>query len=154
MEKALLIEKLTTLFSLAGFSVRRNIMAHGLRADILATKDLEGVQKDFTVLCICVHEQSEMHLRKVIGYCTEKNKLLQAEKILLAVDGIEVMGEDRQMAELNGIEILAPDNIEQLLKDMQRKKGDGVKKFLAVLDIDIYSDPKMHAGTVKQTSHG
>jgi len=142
----MLIDKIAEIFSLAGFSVKKDLTVNHFLVDVLATKDLVAVQKDFQILCICVHEETEQMLRELIFECISANESLKANKILIVADGIEVMGEDRQMAELHNVEIWEFDNIQQFLADLRKDKAEGTKKLMDTFGISSYSDPHVHSG--------
>ena len=67
-----------------------------------------------------------------------KNKEIGANKIIIALFGIEALGEDREMAERNKIIIWEEDNIESYLDILRKDRKEGTKKLLGDMDIRSY----------------
>jgi hypothetical protein len=128
-------EQIARLFALAGFKVTHNANVKGHKVDILCEKG------QYKILCIEKYENSEISVRDDIVRWVEKNNVIKADKMIFAIFGIEVLGEDRAMAETNDVLIFEEDNIKELLTAIEEDKTEGTKRLLGILGIEAYSDP-------------
>ena len=137
----LLNQKVGKIFQLAGFKVSHNIILEDCNVRLLAVIDLPNVREDFKVACDFQYEDSEVPARELIMSWIDKNKKLRADKVIIALCGIELYGEDREMAEEHGILIWEESDVADYLNHIQRDREDGTKRIMAELDLDSYQDP-------------
>jgi len=121
-----------TALEKAGFILDENVLYKDMRIDILAEKDLPDVPKDYKVACFFRHAESDESVRELILKLRDKQI---ADKILLVIDGIEVLGEDRLIASEFNLIICHKENVEDFVK----KPG----KLLALLDLGTYFNPDL-----------
>lgn len=125
------------LFKLAGFKVTNNVELKGSRIELMAERD------NFRIICVCKYENSDESLRDTIYQWVNKNKEIGANKIIIALFGIEPLGEDKEMADRNKIIIWEEENIANYLKILRKDREEGTKKLLGDLDISSYCDPNI-----------
>ncbi|MBD3164059.1 hypothetical protein GF323_02590 [Candidatus Woesearchaeota archaeon] len=139
---------LEELFSLAGFRIQVNEKIGDYSVDLYAAKDMPDKAEDYVVLCKNVHEESSSSLKEDLqGFLGIKDKL-KCDKLVIVIEDIEALGEDRAMAESHDILILEKDNLEDCL-ECARKQKKGINKFLEMLGISTYHDPNLDYNPVK-----
>lgn len=129
------------LFELCGFKVSRDIELNNYKIDLLAEIDLPDIQEDFKVICKFVYEDSEEEVRDLIIEWVEKNKDIKANKVIIALVGNEVWGEDKEMAREKGAMIWEEDNIKEVIACFKKGKERGIKKLMSHLGLATYIDP-------------
>ncbi len=129
---------------MAGFKVSHHVVLNRCQADLLAELDLPDVQKDFRVICKFRHADTEDAVKDLIIEWVDKNKEIKADKVIIAIDGIEVLGEDREMAKEKGVIILEKDNIQNYLERFRKNRADGIRKIKGIVGIDPYFDSEVN----------
>jgi predicted transcriptional regulator len=130
----LLKKEIAGMFESAGFDVK-------LENDVLsASIDLQREEEDFRVICVFRDMNTEDVFRHFIQNVEEKNKEIKANKVIVVILGLEVLGEDRAVAEENDIIVWEKENIDEMLDCFREDKDDGVSKLMSVLGIDSYTD--------------
>ena len=129
------------IFIAAGFRVQHHTNLKNTPIDVLAEIDLPRVQKDFRVICKFKYEDSEEAVRELIMTWRNNNKEIKADKIIIILNGIEVLGEDRAMCAQDNIIIWEEDEVNDYLSCFRKDKINGAKKLMGELGLSSYSDP-------------
>ena len=134
-------ETLRTLFTLVGFKIHENYNLYGYPIDLFCSIDLDALPDDFFVACNFLDEDSERQLRDHLVYFNDIKVKAKLNKIILVISGIEVLGEDRMLADQFGIVILEESNLPGLINACKEEKG--IRKFLELIDLATYMDPNI-----------
>jgi len=134
MERAgsLLENTLKRIFQSAGFKVRQNVKVKSYEIDVLA--EHEG----YTIAVECKERESgSLIVRNLILEWSGKSKIINVDKVLLAVYGVRIKPADRKLAEENNIAIWNERDIERF-SDLAIKKGPAsLADMLDNLDVRI-----------------
>jgi hypothetical protein len=127
-------KKIVKMFELSGFETytEGDILVVGL--------DLDWRPDDFKAILICQNVNSESLLRERIRDIVEKNKTIQADKVILCLSGIEALGEDRMAAEQHDILIWEEDNMGDFSELYDEDKEKCRKKLYDELGIESFLD--------------
>jgi hypothetical protein len=123
------------LFKAAGFKVDRKAKIGDFVVPVLvAEKD------NFCALFEFCYEDSEILVREHLVKWADRKNDINVDKIILVISGIEVLGEDRQMAAAHDIIIWEEANILELLNCIKDNNKEGTDKLLGELGIKTYTE--------------
>lgn len=131
-------KKVAKIFQLTGFKVKHNANLGESKAELLAS-----VEK-FSIVCKFKYEHTEEEVRDLIVEWAKKKEEIKASKIVIVVSGIEVLGEDREMAGEHNIIIWEEDNIHEFLSLLNKEwdeRKDEILKFLQEMSLPYENCP-------------
>lgn len=118
------------IFDLAGFRTKQDVKIKGYEIDVLAK--YEG----YTIAIECKERSSGgLIVRNLIHEWSGKNKIINADKVVLAIYGVSIRHEDLKLAKDNGIILWSEKDIEKFLDSAYEKKGEILVDILDNLNI-------------------
>ena len=133
---SLLEKTIKRIFDLAGFKTKQDIRINDYEIDVFAK------YLDFSIAIECKErETGSLVVRNLIHEWAGKQKMVQVNKVLLAVYGVSVKKEDRKLAEANNISIWDGKQIEYFI---ELSLKDNKKLLVEILDnLDIKTEEVM-----------
>jgi len=121
---SLLEKDIKRIFDLAGFSTELNKRIEDYEIDVFAEADGN------TVAVECKqYEKGELNIRNLIHQWASKNKIIEADKIVIAVYGHEIPQSALSLAEEESIILWDSDDIDEILDGIVEDR-DNAKEYL------------------------
>ena len=129
-----LLEKdLLRIFNLIGFDAEHSKIIKGYEIDVFA----EDKKDNLSIVIQCKqYERSQLNVRDLIHQWSGKNKIIGADKVLIAIYGVDVSEKDKQLAREVGMSIWDEEDIESYFNLATEKKQEARKIILKDLEIE------------------
>lgn len=140
---SMLEEIVGTIFETGGFEVERNVFLKGYEIDVLA----KFGDRKFIIECK-QYEKSYLSVRNLVLLWKGKNEILGADGVILVIYGIDVVDDDRALAEKAGIKIWGMQEISRFLVIINNQ-GELCKTLLEGIEYREKDIVDIHAEYIK-----
>lgn len=121
---SLLEKNIQRIFNLAGFSTELNKRIHGYEVDVFAEVDGKRV-----VIECKQYEKGGLNIRNLIHQWSNKNKIIEADRVVIAIYGHEIPKNALSLAKDESIILWNNDGIDEVLDAVIEHK-DNAKEYL------------------------
>lgn len=138
----LLEKNVAKIFELAGFKVTHQARINGYEIDVLAEKN------NIKVVCECKqYEKSMLSIRNLIHLWDSKNKEINADRVIIALFGINPSASDYSLANKYQILIWDEDKISHNLNNLIDDKNNAIP--ILIEQIGLNNDQRLSINNLK-----